>query len=134
MGHGEPDEVGVGGEVDGDGAVPVGQEVVVGLLAERRQRHAGVVDQDVEPTEGADHRVHQRPQLIRFGDVGDDPDRGVVAVRTADLVDDGVDAVALEIDDRDPGALVGEQLGGRPAHPAGGAGDQGPLAGDRSGQ
>ena len=98
------------------------------------QGDAGVVDEDVEAAETLDDGAHEAAQLAEVADVGDDADRRVGAVGVGDLGDDGVDGVLAEVDDGDAGALVGEQVGGRPAHAAGRAGDDGPLAGDRSGQ
>ena len=76
----------------------------------------------------------RRRSSSRFADVGDDAERGIGAVGVGDLVDDGIDGVLAEVDDGDAGTLVGEQVGRRPAHAAGCAGDDGPPAGDRSGQ
>ena len=120
--------MGVGGLVDGDRAVPVVEEVVLVLARVRRQRDAGVVDEDVEAAERAGDR------LDRTGAAGPrsatsvtTPIGRVVAVGAADLLDDGIDAVLADVDDGDPGPLVGEQVGGRPAHAARRAGHQGAL-------
>ena len=49
-----------------------------------------------------------------------------------DLVGDRVQRVRAAVEDRDGRALVGEEVGGGPPHPAGGAGDHGDLALDRA--
>ena len=86
------------------------------------------------PPNGADDGVHQPVELAEVGDVGDDTERGVVAVGLLDLLHHGVDALLADVDDGDAGALVGEQVGRRSAHAAGRARDERPLAVDRSGQ
>ena len=95
--------------------------VIVG--AERREAaEAGVVDQDVEAAEVS-------------GDLRDDAfDLGVIedvespSVRSPacgrDFLDDARDSRLIDIGDRDQRAFLCEQVSGRAAHPAGGAGDE----------
>ena len=54
------------------------------------------------------------------------------AAVAGDVVGDRVQRVGAAVEHGDGRALVGEQVGGGPAHPAGGAGDDGHLALDRA--
>ena len=78
--------------------------------------------------------VDETRQLVGRRHVADHPERRLVAVNGADLVDHDGHGPVLEIGDDHPGTLVGEQVRRRPAHAARGAGDDRPLAGDRAGQ
>ena len=110
------------------------EEVVLVLLVFVGSATPALLTRMSRPPKPPTTVVHQPVQLPEVGDVGDDAEGRVLAVGLLDLLHHGVDAVLAEVDHRDPGALVGEQVGGRPAHAAGGTGDERPLAVDRSGQ
>ena len=94
----------------------------------------GIVHEDVDAAERRHHVVDEPADLLQVADVAHQPHRGVGAVGVGDLGDHGVDAVAADVDDGDAGALIGEQVRRRPAHPARRAGDQGATPGDRARQ
>ena len=80
-----------------------------------------VVDQDVDAAEAADHRLDHRGDVGALRHVGHV--KLGVAARGLDRVDGALAARPVEVDDRDLGALGGEQLGDLLADIAAGAGD-----------
>ena len=75
------------------------------------QHQAGIVDQDVEPTEAVDRGLHGPVGLVAVGDVGLDRQGG--AACCLDLRDERVDAVLAAGDDDDGRAVLGKPAGGR---------------------
>jgi hypothetical protein len=54
------------GQVDGAEPVPF---IEAGLLDAFAEKEAGIVDQDVEPSETGDRRLDRRPPVLLAGDV-----------------------------------------------------------------
>src|SRR4051794_958622 len=82
----------------------------------------GVVDQDVEPAEAVDRRLHRALSLIAVGDVG--LDRESRAARCLDVCDERVEAVLAAYDGDDARAMLGELARGRSPDAAAGTGDK----------
>src|SRR5207302_10441721 len=85
--------------------------------------NAGIVDEDVEGAEPFDDLRHGAVDLGSLRDVAFQPDRRH-AERRGKLLRRGFGAGAVEIGDRDRGAILGEPLSRRRADAASPAGDQ----------
>jgi hypothetical protein len=102
----------------------------VGRVDRGQEGEPGVVDHDVEPAEA---RRRRRDDLRDAGAVGDVHRPAVrAAAGGQDLADDCVDPFRRAVGDGDVRALVGEEVGGRAAHAARGAGDDRRTARDRA--
>jgi len=93
----------------------------VGAAEQFRRR--GGVDDHVQPAEGLDRGGDRGANLILAADVGGD--EAGPAAPGDDLLGDAMPAVAGAADAGHGRSLVGEPLGDRRAHAAGGPGDQG---------
>jgi hypothetical protein len=89
----------------------------------RVQRVAGVVDDDVDLPELVDRLLDELVGDVLVREVAGEGD-GLALDLAGCLLGD----VAVEVVDQDLGALLGEQLGGRPADAASRAGDDRRLA------
>src|SRR6516225_932117 len=88
-------------------------------------RDRDVVDQNVDTTEAVDHRVDQGGHVAALGDVGGE--QFGFATACPNRPHDPLTPRPVQIDDRDLGALGGEQLGDLLANIAPGAGHYGYL-------
>ena len=84
------------------------------------------------PPNCADDRGDQVADRDRVGHVA--AERPGVAADLGDLLPRRFSSGLVAVDHRHPRALVGEEVGGGPAHPAGRAGDQRDRALDRPGE
>src|SRR5258708_1854428 len=92
-----------------------------------QEHQAGVVDQGVQPPESLDGLLYGRLGLGAVGDVRFHRQRG--AARLVDLGGEGFQTVPAAGNQRDRGAVLGEQAGGGSADAAARARDQGGGAG-----
>ena len=108
-----------------DGGV---DESVVGVGEPRQLHDAGVVDEDVNPTEGGLGGVEHARYLGGIGDVG--PVGDGAAAGLLDLGDDGFrgGGIAGVVHDDDE-AITGQSAGGGGADAARGSGDDGDFVG-----
>jgi hypothetical protein len=86
-------------------------------------QHPGVVDQDVQPTVGAERRRHQLLARRPLPDVPGDHDR--LAARRRDLVRNRVDGVARQVVEHQPRPGPGQRHRLGPAQPVGRPGHRG---------
>jgi hypothetical protein len=99
----------------------------VGTDDRAQEHHAGVVDEDVQPSEPIDGLLDGCLNLDLVGDVGWHHQRG--AARLVDRAGEGFQAVLAAGDERDGRSVLGEFEGGGGAYAAARAGDEGRGAG-----
>ena len=120
----------MGGEVDVEHLGPRVLVVVAVAVDDRGAHDPGVVDEHVEPPEALDHLGHDRAHPGVVAHVERPRRRGRAGRQ--DLLGGGGRAFERHIGRGDERTLVGEKVGGRPAHAARGTGDEHDLPGDRS--
>src|SRR5712671_2281830 len=93
------------------------------FLDRRRRAEAGIVEQDVEPSESFLGAGEQRPDRVGIADIGRHTER--LYLQALDLADDRLQRLRPAAGDDDGEALLGERDRRRLADPASSTGDEG---------